>query len=808
MCPVRWLVTPLMPHPFTLLLFPLLALLLTGGRPTGGSTSISNSITVASCRALCLNRLTSVSGERDVDCRKSSHCFMCWNSCGILRHHLTVWTSMCTDHTACLVGCRVACDFYMDRGANHREESQHLNPPFLRLPAHLPAPHVSETGQVTWGGLQWTRGSAPASQNVVVYLLMVHGDRGWRELTQTSGTSAQVLPEVTGPVRVLLLAVTELGLVAASEVFFIFDEASKDHHHHFDFIGNASKNYLTLDQVRNLVDHLPPDATSSSEIPYGYKLRPLRRPDTSTRETVERYSTYTSISDGSDRAASEPSLSRVTYNKPAVNDRDHINPLLSQQFISDRDHFSPQLSQHVISDRDHFSPQLSQHVISDRDHFNPQMSQHVISDQQLHAPSVDKSWTLEIMNVKVDTLAEVTVGWAPRGSGGVEYLLSWLEESGFVSGHLLTDQVTCKLSLWPAQAYYIQVELIDSHGNAILQSLATPVMFKPASSPTSSSSKLAPTSLTTLPFINTPAPASTPSTTTMQRNSSEDDSERLAEKMFTKVPVSVNPFLKEGLTPELMLADIPLGRSTTLAENAIEETKTQEMNDDNEEKSQKSSPREKIRTAETYAREILVTEASESMSHVAVWCVGVSLGAVLLLTFCSMIIWMLGRFRKSAHGDECCEYRTNDCRRSFKLAASRHKIRNQATSWKFENFSSASTNCELLPIKQEDVAMFVRQSVEPEDVNKEIKSEFIRKEKVKIPEMMEEVPVPLRKQAVPIPVRKQAVPIPVRKQLMPALVRKQVVVAPVRKQVVPIPVRKQVVPIPVRKQVVTVPVRK
>lgn len=70
---------------------------------------------------------------------------------------------------------------------------------------------------------------------------------------------------------------------------------------------------------------------------------------------------------------------------------------------------------------------------------------------------VDPSWQIQVVDVTLGPLAEVTVTWPPRGSPGVEYLLSWAEESGFVSGHLLTDQVTSELSLWPGQGYHIQV---------------------------------------------------------------------------------------------------------------------------------------------------------------------------------------------------------------------------------------------------------------------------------------------------------------------------------------------------------------
>nr|XP_027222435.1 uncharacterized protein LOC113814581 [Penaeus vannamei] len=82
-----------------------------------GSSSISNSITVASCRAACLHVFTAPRENRDTKCRQSSDCFMCWNSCGILRHQMDAWTTMCKDHTVCFPGCQIACGFLLGRPA-------------------------------------------------------------------------------------------------------------------------------------------------------------------------------------------------------------------------------------------------------------------------------------------------------------------------------------------------------------------------------------------------------------------------------------------------------------------------------------------------------------------------------------------------------------------------------------------------------------------------------------------------------------------------------------------------------------------
>ncbi|XP_069960347.1 uncharacterized protein [Cherax quadricarinatus] len=109
---------------------------------------------------------------------------------------------------------------------------------------------------------------------------------------------------------------------------------------------------------------------------------------------------------------------------------------------------------------------------------------------------VDPSWTADIVSVELGSLAVVGVAWAPRGSSGVQYLLSWVEQSGSVSGHLLTDQVSSELSLWPGQAYCVQVALVDSHGNVVLRSLGTPLIFESTSSATISTTKIFPAYLT------------------------------------------------------------------------------------------------------------------------------------------------------------------------------------------------------------------------------------------------------------------------------------------------------------------------
>ncbi|KAK8388532.1 hypothetical protein O3P69_020484 [Scylla paramamosain] len=88
---------------------------------------------------------------------------MCWNSCGILRHHSSAWSSMCADHTACFHGCQVACRFYLNKapeGAGSDLLPYTGTSPSL-LPAHQPPPRVSGRNQVTWASPEWPGNTAP-----------------------------------------------------------------------------------------------------------------------------------------------------------------------------------------------------------------------------------------------------------------------------------------------------------------------------------------------------------------------------------------------------------------------------------------------------------------------------------------------------------------------------------------------------------------------------------------------------------------------------------------------------------------------
>lgn len=600
-----------------------------------GSSSISNSITVASCRAACLHVFTAPRENRDTKCRQSSDCFMCWNSCGILRHQMDAWTTMCKDHTVCFPGCQIACGFYLDGPPNKRGvPGPPSDTPPVPLPAYLPAPRVSGRSQVTWAAPDWSGSGAPTPGDDVIYVLLKDSGNGWREILQTSATQAPLPQEPESPrARLRLLAVTQEGLVAASEGQV--EAASQGRR------GQVS------DQVESF--HAEP---------------PLALPN---RDIVGHSS---SPHDGGFEAA--PKTHGATH-----------------EFLSDA------------------STAYS----------------HEYPNQATEIVSLDPTWTIEVIGVHLGPLAEVSVGWSPRGSGGVEYLVSWVEESGSVSGHLLTDQVTSELSLWPGQAYYIQVELIDSQGNPVLRSLATPVRFAKTSTEADEHTEtIAEAEHPYLPTTDVTMLTHTAPAEVRVWEPSTEETDRLTASAGVRTRSSTE---STDWTTE-MNAD-PTGAQYVQDTNLIHrhvELLNNHQNVSSEEKDEYISQILQERTYEVIntrtstdfaqqeedllpevsAKEIQTDAATDRVSEILIWCAGVGIGMLLVLTLCSMVIWLLGRCRRGGpRNEECLEEGLSSLRSSFRTGGTKQNQRNPTTSWTFENFCSSERKPNLVNGRKEAV---------------------------------------------------------------------------------------------------------
>lgn len=93
----------------------------------------------------------------------------------------------------------------------------------------------------------------------------------------------------------------------------------------------------------------------------------------------------------------------------------------------------------------------------------------------------------------------------------------------------------------------------------------------------------------------------------------------------------------------------------------------------------------------------------EGVYHVVVWCVGVGVGALLLLTLCSMVIFMLNRCRKAKQNEEQSDEQMAANRGSFRTFTPQQNVRNPATSWTFENFCSVTRKSKLEPSRRDGV---------------------------------------------------------------------------------------------------------
>lgn len=81
----------------------------------------------------------------------------------------------------------MACKFYLnktpeDTGGGLPYTDTSPSPPLP--PAHQPPPRVSGRHHVTWSAPEWPGNSDPSAIADLIYVLMVEGDGGWRELTQ------------------------------------------------------------------------------------------------------------------------------------------------------------------------------------------------------------------------------------------------------------------------------------------------------------------------------------------------------------------------------------------------------------------------------------------------------------------------------------------------------------------------------------------------------------------------------------------------------------------------------------------------
>lgn len=250
-----------------------------------------------------------------------------------------------------------------------------------------------------------------------------------------------------------------------------------------------------------------------------------------------------------------------------------------------------------------------------------------------------------------------------------------------------------------------QVELIDSQGNAVMKSLPTPLLFKSSPSSTSSTNR-SPSTYTTTPSSST-STARKPPTVPTYISVSRDFPERSSDERLLRLETgSLDSIVKDDLHGFLQdqgdLMDVSPRESVIPEENSRERIHDR-IYDRTDFAVKNETERKKVLLAEVSATEILTTGTTETASQVIVWCVGVGIGALLLLTLCSLVIWLLNRCRKTTvHEEEDTEEGLNDVQSSFRAEVAQQNHKNQTTSWTFENFCSVSRKSKFVPPQRND----------------------------------------------------------------------------------------------------------
>ena len=241
------------------------------------------------------------------------------------------------------------------------------------------------------------------------------------------------------------------------------------------------------------------------------------------------------------------------------------------------------------------------------------------------------------------------------------------------------------------------MELVDSQGNSVLKSSATPVVFNPTNT-----QKEQPPSPSTVSSTSTSS-ITTTTTTTATTTASKLPTHVVTQGVGNKpkdYPWHTSPsssishkdqwgFLQDHTQDQSspgphershISTDLEIMENLEILNNSIEIT--------------------------TFSQDISGTETltrDERVYHVVVWCIGVGVGALLLLTLCSMVIWMLNRCRKAKHEEELSEEELHAKRGSFRTFTPQQNVRNQTTSWTFENFCSVSRKTKLEPSRRDAV---------------------------------------------------------------------------------------------------------
>ncbi|GAB6023643.1 hypothetical protein CHUAL_008410 [Chamberlinius hualienensis] len=143
---------------------------------------------IAQCRAQCLNRFTPVNWvPNNKQCIKIPDCFMCWDTCELLKENFVVWGEMCRASNICYPGCQQSCGFYL------KEKIPEItaNKKFNQLSFLNSIEIIARTKTVL---LSWGRPIGEKEKQNLAYIVLQRRQHSkkWHQLTQTAERSYEI----------------------------------------------------------------------------------------------------------------------------------------------------------------------------------------------------------------------------------------------------------------------------------------------------------------------------------------------------------------------------------------------------------------------------------------------------------------------------------------------------------------------------------------------------------------------------------------------------------------------------------------
>ncbi|XP_048516224.1 uncharacterized protein LOC125502241 [Athalia rosae] len=382
---------------------------------------------IAQCRSLCLRR------HREVkECKETSDCYMCWETCSLLENDWTVWGSVCQDdEKICFAGCKTACAYHATR-----VEEQFL-------PSTLPAPMAGPVYLEAYD----------------VAILFRKFDEDWEEMEQQPGGGIMPLNKTTW-----IVVVAEDGVRQYSGEFWKPNlEGLKE-----GALFEASLSWSGPDTEENEIAENPEQreidsdiAKLNSKMALDFEndeiLRNALRNEESRPKYVAPKKTGLTSEEFADRVVQTPRTTR----KP-TSDVGKIKLYLA----SDARSYFDEQNARILSD---VRPERKGQSTPPEIQVNDELEEAIqASEEQPEIYNEEQTLMETTSKNSVDKLATSGKGQLAK-SIGPSYVVSWEPEAGGLMGNQVTDTRSTQISLLPGTKYLVRVASNDGPGSFALE---------------------------------------------------------------------------------------------------------------------------------------------------------------------------------------------------------------------------------------------------------------------------------------------------------------------------------------------------